>query len=905
MRRSEVIKLFLNTHTHADLAKLYHKGMEVQVNVAKDEGERVEAGDFKGKAWVEWTDGIEKWASYRIPKNANSTPEDNDYTQQFNLERHAEGIGMTGWNWQERKSYWVAYDFDAMLGHSDVHQKKLTDRELAEIQDVVTKLPFITLRKSTSGRGLHLYIFLEPVATGNHTEHAALARSILSMVAGLSGFNFTDKVDICGSNMWVWHRKQRGTDGLKLIRQGEILPNTKIPHNWRDHLNVVTRRSTKAINVGEMREQDLFDELTGQRAKVKLDQEHLKLVNWLNDNRLMSWWDADNHMLVTHTAYLAQVHKELHLRGEFHTLASGREYGTDINCFLYPCRNGVWAARRYGTGTKEHAFWKSDSKGWTRCYFNRELILEEVARLFNAIELEGRAYQFPDCIAAREALLKLGVEMTLPEWILKRVFKIKENTNDGKYVCYIPRLSDSDATTDMSGWAVEKSVYKRIFNNPRRGIEDESAVLADYDDAIRHIVSEQGEDLGWVINDGSGNWRNEPIQHIRLLLKSKGVGGKDVDLILGTAVNRAWTIVNRPFQPEYPGDRQWNRSRARFRIPPTIEGENLSHPTWDRILRHCGGSLDDAIRANPWCRDNGVHSGADYLKMYLACLVKFPQRPLPYLGLWGEQDSGKSTFHEMFCNIILDGGYTRADNALTSSGGFNAELEDSILCVVEETDVGGFKNKQVYNRLKDWVTSNQISIHRKGTTPYMAPNYTHWIQCSNPREFIPTFAGDTRVTLIHVPSLKREDLIPRRDLEILLAKEAPDFLGSLLMMDIPDSRDRLMLPVIRTADKAEAEYQNMNSVEQFFREKVYRIDGAYISAKELFAAFTKWIDPNEAPSWTQNKFGREVPKNIPKGRISTSKTQDTFYANVSLDPNAVAGRRWMGSGDSAFLRQVD
>lgn len=1220
VRRSEAIKKFLDTHTHPDLARLYSKAMEVQVNVAKDMGERVESGDFRGKAWIEWTDGVQKWASYRVPKNANSEPEDNDYIQGYDLEAHAEGVGMTGWNWQERKSYWVAYDFDAMLGHSDKHAKKLSDKELQEIQDVVTKLPFITLRKSTSGRGLHLYIFLEPIATANHTEHAALARSILSMVAGLSGFNFTDKVDIAGGNMWVWHRKQRGTDGLRLIREGERLGADRVPANWRDHLNVVTRRATRAVSAFEQTTQDVFDELTGQRAKVKLDAEHLKLVNWLSDRRLQSWWDADNHMLVTHTSYLAEAHKELRLRGEFHTMSSGKEYGTDVNCFagetevitregvktlkelseqgraellvwtgkkwewvssdikhfgkqktmsvlfgndtvvratanhrwlfmnngpkgqkiskshklttelvagktslpiaqrelpvpsdegyahgfiygdgnkyeqtrgsgvwhtrvtlfkhdealksvlqkfgvvgfvnlkgvqhstvyrlpatwkelpenctpeyalgfilglmsadgfvhgqscsihqagsyemmcqirnlavhaglqcygikrvqtgggyetnlphwqlrfssyniredhllrkdhkkklqptktksttplyigpedreedvycavvpgyhnftlangvtskncfMYPCRNGVWSIRRYGVGTKEHKFWKQDSKGFTRCFYNRELVLEEVARLFDAVELENRMYQFHTTGQAVDGLLKLGVECKLPEWIKTRQFKIKENASDGKYICYIPRL-DTDDTSELRDWAAERSLYKRIYHNPRRGIEDENSVLGDYDEFLRHVVSEQGEDLGWVISDGQGGWRNEPIAHAKLLLKARGIGGKDVDLILGAAVSRAWTIVSRPFQPEYPGDRQWNRSKAKFKIAPTIEGENLTHPTWDRILGHCGGSLTTAIRNMAWCRDNGVTSGAEYLKLFLACLIRHPQMPLPYLGFFGDQNSGKSTFHEMFCDIILAGGYTRADTALSSNSGFNGELYDNILCIIEETDVGGGgKGKAAYNRLKDWVTSSQISIHPKGGTPFMAPNYTHWIQCANIREFIPVFAGDTRVTLIHVPEIPTDHLIPKRDLRALLIKEAPDFLASLLSMDIPDSRDRLMLPVIRTQEKEEAEYINMNPVQQFFKEKIHHIPGAYVSAKDLYKAFIDWCDPTEALAWTSNKFGREIPKSIVKGRISETKTQDTYYANISLQESTPARARWISAG--TFLRQ--
>lgn len=904
MKKSEAIKLYLGKNTHPDLAELYTPDMEVQLNVAKGSGERIEAGNFLGKPWPEYTDGAETWKNFRIPYQAMSDPKDNDNELLFNIEKHTEGIGLTGWDWRNKLSRYVAFDFDAMLGHSDKHSKKLSDKELLDIQQVVTKLPFLTLRKSTSGRGLHLYIYLEPISTQNHTEHAALARALLSMIAGLTSYDFTSKVDIAGGMMWIYHRKMLWTDGLKLIRKGEILTKDRVPLNWKDHEKVVTRQATKIpiYNINDDVEKDAFDKLTEQRNRVKLDISHLALINYLNDNRLMHWWDADKHMLITHTAYLRDAHKALKFKGEFHTEATGREYGTDTNCYAYPLRNGAWVVRKFGMGSKEHNYWTTDQKGWTRCYFNRDLTLEEVARIHNAVELDKKTYMFPTCQVAIEALAKLKCNLELPEWIYNRPLKIKELNQENKYLISINK-EDADNAQDMSVWAIENKTYRRIYPHGIRNGDDESSTTAEYDDMLRHIISEDGTDLGWVINVGNGEWREEPIGHIKLLLNSKGITGKDSSIILGGAVSRAWTIVNIPFADEYPGDRRWNRSRAKFRIAPTLDGEHLSYPTWNKILNHCGRSLDDAIKNHKWCKENNIVNGGEYLKLWFASLIKYPKNPLPYLGLYGDQDSGKSTIHEAFCQLILDGGYARADNALISDQGFNGELEGSILAIIEETNVNEGRNGRLaYNRLKDWVTSNQISVHVKGMTPVMKLNYTHWIHCANEGSNIPVFPGDTRVTLIKVDSLSDAEKIPKRDLWNLLTKEAPDFLAALSMTEIPDSKDRLMIPVIRTIEKEQLEFQTMDPVAQFFKLHVHQIDGAYVSSGDLYKAFLK-ESKEEAMEWSSNKFARSIPKNILRGRISVTKTQDTYYANISLDPKTEKSAKWVGSAGSLFLRQ--
>lgn len=898
--KSDAIRAFLNAKAHPDLAALYHKGMECQVNVAQGRGTRIEVGGLGSKPGIAFTHEGETWKSFRIPAKAMSDPVDNDSSQSFNFDQHVEGVGLTGWDWQKRKSMWLAYDFDAMMGHSEKHAKKLSECELEEVQKAVTGLPFVTVRRSTSGKGLHLYIFLEGVPTDNHTEHAALARSILSYIAGITGYNFTDKVDICGGNMWVWHRKMIGTDGLKLIRQGGVFPTAKVPGNWRDHLTVVGRKSTRTVPKIDGVQQNQFEELSGQRSKVKVDSEHLKLINWLNEAGSPGWWDSDNHMLVTHTHYLELAHKALKMKGEFHTTSTGREAGADINCFAFPTRDGSWAIRRYGGfGTGEHASWTQGSQSWTRCSYNRDLTLDDVARMFRAVEVDTGGYQFSTVKLGCEALLKLGVVVKLPQSLWSRYMRVKDARQEYKLLVMVPEMQGDPTGEEMDGWMVERKFHRRLYPNPKSGVPDESISLGDWDDCIRHIISENGEDLGWVVCTEDGTWRHEPVNHVKLFIGSKGVGRKDIDIILGQAIGQAWIIVNQPFQPEYPGDRQWNRSSARFKIAPTLDGEALTYPTWMKLLSHSGGSLDGVIKDHPWCKSNGITSGADYLKLWFACLIRHPQQPLPYLAFYGPQDSGKSSLHEAFCQLILDGGYMDGALALVSGGNFNGELQDSILCTLEEVDL---RKGPIYQKVKDWVTAAQISIHIKGQTPYKAPNFTHWIHCVNDRDFIPAFPGDTRITMCLVPALNNEQKIPKRDLWTQLAKEAPDFLAALLSLDIPDSRDRLMIPIIRTSDKEAAEYSAMNHVEQFFQQFVHKVPGALSSIGELHEAFKTWVaDPVEVENWGKIKFIRALPQDIIKGRVSGltgEGKQWEYLGNVHLNPNhkPEKGTPWIPKG---------
>jgi len=212
---TESIHAFLKaraTPANADLVEwALLPGMELQANMAAGKGYPVE-----GRRST-WTDGVDTWWNIRIPKNAATEPTWNDYEMTFPLDLHCEGVGLTGWNWQERRSKFVGFDIDSLLSHAA--GVGISDEQLEKVKETALALPYIQVRRSTGGNGIHLYCYLDDIPTQTHTEHAALARCVLGMMSSETGFDFASHIDACGHVMWVWHRKMNAENhGLEIIK---------------------------------------------------------------------------------------------------------------------------------------------------------------------------------------------------------------------------------------------------------------------------------------------------------------------------------------------------------------------------------------------------------------------------------------------------------------------------------------------------------------------------------------------------------------------------------------------------------------------------------------------------------------------------------------------------------------
>jgi hypothetical protein len=874
MTRTEAIKAFLTTRTLPDLAAAYAYGMEVQVNVAQDGGERYD-GEYRGKQFTAWTDGEQVWKSFRIPWRAATEPEYKDGGIRFDLAEHADAIGMTGWNWEQRKSIYVAYDFDSVVNH----KVGLTDGELYNLQRKAQELPWVTVRRSTSGSGLHLYVYLDPqVETANHTEHAALARAILAKMSGEVGYDFQGAVDAVGGNIWVWARKYEASlgsesPGLELVKEG--VPLDSVPVNWRDHIDVASRRRGKSVpHFVKDAEEGAFDEVCGKHVAVTIEHAHKQLMQELDKMGALWWWDSDRHMLVCHTYDLQLCNQQLGLRGVFETLATGAERGTDQNCFAFPLPEGAWVVRRHTKNVKEAPTWDTDASGWTRCYINRLPEFSVAMTAGGGLEDEKSGYVFQDGDAAEAAVKNLGGKLEVPREFWGRTITVKRHKSDtSKLVVTVPK---ADIDKDIKGWFLKAKTWMKVVDT----LSDDKVDILTFDDLVRHLVAESHSDAGWVLKGADMTWVEEPLSHIRLALKAQGHSNGEVEQIMGGGVMNRWKLTNTPFEVEYPGNKVWNKG-VQFAVTPALDKEDCQHPTWDKVLDHVGDGLNDIIRDHEWCQENGIVTGADYLKLWVASMFQEPAQPLPYLFLYGPQGSGKSIFHEAL-SLLVTGGVVRADSALINGSGFNGELANAILCVVEETDLRRDKTS-AYNRLKDWTVSQTISIHQKGKTPYVAKNYTHWVHCSNDIEALPIFPGDTRVTMLHVGMLPQENYVAKKVLVQKLKDESAAFLGSLLGMELPETRDRLNVPVLVTMDKLIAEQTNQNELEAFIEECCHVTPGYGMPWKEFYDMFQQWLNPSNRPLWSKRRTGQLLPGRFVKGRNSSDNAQ-FWIGNVSFRP---------------------
>ena len=886
---SEALRAFLSarkTLANADLIDRWGVQMETQVNVAAGDGEPV------GGKRTTWSNGTSEWFNIRIPRNANSEPSWEDYNLPFSLTEHAEGIGMTGHDWQARRSRWVAFDFDSLTGHAK--GVGISDEELEKVKQAAEALPYVEVRRSTGGSGVHLYVYFDEagVPTDNHTEHAALGRCILGMMSSEINFDFASQIDCCGGVMWVWHRKMSAENqGLARIKATtKVLSEADLPANWRDHIEVVTRKRTK-VRVNEIAENDLdpFEALASSRKIIPLDDSHKAQIEALGRSGYTTLWIADHHLLQTHTKALEELlngpeGKELGLVGVFTTTSAGRNPGNP-NCFLFPLSNGSWRVYRFSPGVSEADTWSQDGQGWTTCYFNRRADLAMAARTRGGVEdpdKGGYVFKSPeDAIHVAKILGQDDIAVDAAFTDRKTTLKAHK---DGRLVVEIERRKGDADLKEPDGWLAKKTKWVRVFETILEDKNNDDLGATEYDNLFRAIKTPAKQFVGWVIHEG-GEWVGNPGNNVRMLLQNLGNAKTEAECIMGGAVGKSWRLVSLPFREEYPGGRQWNLDAAQFRFKPAgLEPDQTPHhPHWDLVFDHIGIELSPALRSLPWAQQANIKTGADYLRTWVACAFRDPFEPTPYLFLWGNENSGKSILHEAL-SILVTKGIAKADKALTNNNDFNGELVGAIVCVVEEKNVA--LTPGAHARIKEWVTARDLSIRRMRTDAYTIPNTTHWIQVANSQTACPVIPGDTRITVIEVSDLLPEQEIPKKKLLAKLEEEAPHFMYTLMNLQLPPLTGRLRLPVVATPSKVRTEELNQSALQRFLNECCQsKKDAKSLRFGEFYDAFQKCLDAGEKHLWSKARVSREMPNRhrTVKGHAGERYVQDLVLKAPEAD----------------------
>lgn len=871
----------------ADLLERYLRwgpeNLETQVNVAAGDGDPVE-----GRRNT-WTDGMQTWFHIRIPKNAMAEPEWNDYELRWVPEQHAEAIGSTGWDWQALRSRWVGFDFDDITGHAK--GVGVTEDELAKIREKAEALSYVEVRRSTGGKGLHLYVLFndEGVPTANHNEHAAVARCVLGMMTAEVGFDFSSAIDCCGGNMWIWRRDiTRENQGLALLKAAtKVLSISDLPSNWRDHIAVVTRRANKVKLQGVTdANADPFEELTSARRIIPLDDTHKAIVEKLMETGFSTLWIQDHHLLQTHTKALeklmndAEARGKLGLVGHFQTNSEGKDPGTP-NCFLFPLNQGGWRVYRFSPGVTEAATWVQDGSGWTTCYYNRLPDVDTACRAYGGVRIEGKQrYIFPtghDAIRAAEAL---GQQLSIPTELRDRATEIRVN---GQYLTiYLTKDKDADSGRELKGWVKKRDYWVRDLDKKITPDDDSDVGIVDYDSFLRAMRSPAGEVAGWTFKTTQGDWSYTSGSQVKLVLQGKGKAKSEAEVIMGQCAVNPWKLVCQPFRDEYPGGRCWNQGAPQLCYAPAqlSDDEQPHHPHWDLILEHVGTELTPVLQEHGWGIKHGVITGSHYLLLWIASLFREPFKRLPYLFLHGNENSGKSIFYEAIA-LLMTKGVVNASKAVTTKSDFNGELAGAVLCYIEEIDVS--THRVALPRIKDWTMAEFLSIRQMRKDTFQLPNTTHWVQVANHRDYCPIFGGDTRITAIQVPDLLPEQDIPKDDkLKPALIAEAPHFLHTLLNIYIPPAAGRLSIPVIETESKLEAIELTRNLLEEFVAEHCERVEDTdtTVSAAVFYDAFIKWLPEEARTEWSVQKVAQKVawPRARKKGMM--------HYQNMVLKAEA-------------------
>lgn len=803
--------------------------LETQVMVKKGRNE-VEPGVY--------SEGGETWKNARWPWKAGTDPTYFDKDITYDPEKRIARIGSTGWNWEDKRSVYVGIDIDAVDSGHAAGTNQLDEFQLGKIVAQLSELDYVTLVRSTGGKGIHGYIFFDesdqPV-TDNHNEHTQVALAVLEKIKEDTGMDLVEQkiVDVKGVVLWIW-ADTSGPDhpGFTVVHEASRnLKNSEIPE-WS---KVAPKK--KITN-------DKF-----KYDKCELEEDHIKILAQLEELGYAFYWNEEHNTAQTHTfALKALYHKRKNegdpIRGIFETVSEGNDPSSP-NCYITAKPGGYFKVARYGNATVEHRTWfVKDDDTWT--FFNQPVDPMSVfARYALTFDMSSAVL---DHESFGEVLALLECEFPYPEEQIKVVYDSSANA----IIAHARYREDNPVP---SGWT--KTGKKITARLPLDGNAETRAnnYLDDIDQQFRFVIQPNNEPYGWYHNTATRGWvKYESSGHLNRLVAQQ-FGKSAVDEIVAMMQNYPWLAGNCPFGPIDLPNREWNLCKARLACDPSDRPG--PHPHFDKIFEHLGQGLDVAVRNADWSGEWGLEGGADYLRYWVASAVKYPFEPLPYLFFFGGQGCGKSIFIEML-RWLFPGSVENIAQAVMSESGFNGEALGKVFCYLEEKDLTGRQAQSAYERIKEWTMAKEISIHPKGKTPFMAPNTMKFVHMANKIDSIRIDRDDTRVVAVDVPKIHHP--IPKSIMEEKLKEEIPYFLRTLLTTEIPPAVERCRVPHVNTVAKMELGESSMSTVQRFAQQHLKPCPGNMIPFSDFKEKFDAYCIKERKPTMGQNAISSELRK---------------------------------------------
>ncbi len=832
------------------LLDIYSTDLETQVMCSTDGEPGEKSGTYEA-------DG-EVWGNKRWPYQAGSNPNYNDPDLTFNTDTRVERVGTTWWDFKAKRSVAVGIDIDSVEGHAagtTAHDSEGID----SLIDRISKLDYVTIVRSTGGKGIHVYVFFDPnnqPVADNHHHHTLHARKVLKLISNDLDYDLTDKVDCVGSVFWIWAKSSPADHpGFSVVKEGNYLDTARLD-------GIVLDRAT--IKQGN----NNFD-------AVELDAEHKRLLDAIGEQPYYFNVRADMNVVHAHTCAIRDaIAGGLEIRGSFETVSEGNDPNT-ANCYLVPLNGGVFRVFRFGNAQQEPAWEWNDKSNF--CILNDAPSLQEV--IFSNSTKKGNRV-----IASRSDVAEIArlTGNSCPDDLPDEVELDLSNIGSGRFaVIGKEPFKGAEKSGDKTyRWDVENQENLGSFTD---------RILRQCDSRLRY-VTQGGCTRGWFHKLDSGDWL-EYKHYNELAVLVKEYFGKFADKAHSIMMQNPWELVCEPFQAKELDGRRWNMLAPNFAVEPTVSGGD--HPHFDMILDHVGQELDEPVQKSEWCRKGNILTGADYLRTWLACLIHHTDQPLPYLFMAGPQNSGKSIFPEC-CRYLFTGGVASANSALTTN--FNAELRGCFLVYVEESDLSD-RRHGAYQKIKEWVTGRSLTILEKYQTPVEVPNYLHFVQMANNTTHLPLEDGDTRIVAIDVPALQNP--IPKAIMERALAQEAPRFLRTLLDTRIPEPIDRLRIPALTTRTKELMERKAMSPLMAFRKEKVFDVDGQKIKLEKFLDEYASYCTGNGRDPDPLFAVQQEII--LRSDRFTTAVRNGTqWLVNVSFDEKAKPGKRITPNKDGRF-----
>lgn len=851
--------------------------LETQYNVIPGSAED-EPSDDGQKVW---TDGEQTWCHHRWPHKAQSSPYYRDSPLTFSPGIHLDRVGSTWWNWEKEESWAVGFDIDV---EGAGHKQGISQEKFHEVIGILKGVPYLTLIMSTSGTGAHGYVFFQEdhrPHTKNHNEHTLVAHAVVDKICKDADFDFIGQkiIDVTGVILWFWAQSSDATHpGFTLIQEAQYnLKESDIP-DW--HISAKKRYYNTPVKKvsGYTETGNYVEESTTEYEVCQLDDSHREILKELEALDWTFIWNSDYNMAHTHTCALKELfHKRATegrpIKGIFDTISQGTDKSKP-NCFLSPRPDGVFRVARFGNNTNEHPSWSfHDGKTWV--YYNQEPDVLSIITKF-AFESRGNVLKFkPNDL--KTAMAALGAKVESIDLIEDHINVLI--TDSGVLLASIAGIKG-----ELPGWKRRGKNLVCELPVVHKEVVFARNQLEEADKLVRHLRTPNLEQFGWVAKTSDGSWTHyTAYNNVGCVLKERFAKG--TDKVRSSVTTNPWTIVHRPFQSEYPEPtdedkrkgllRLWNWKAPQLTYPPADEVGPCPH--FDMILDHLGRSLNEEVVRTEWCNRWGMMSGADYLRFWIASIIKHPDQPLPYLFFCGPQNSGKSIFFEMFY-LLFTSGITSAEQAL--KGDFNAELASSVIAYIDEKNLNQESAAEMYSRLKEWITARQIPIHKKGFTPYNQTNTLHFVHCANSSLSVPIEDGDTRITVVEVSPLRK--IIPKAIMEDYLQKEAPFFLKQVTDITLPSPIDRLRIPMLSSSAKIDLEKMSMTSVEACAAEFLRPCPGARVSVQDFYAQYKEFCGTSNKNTESVISVGRQLKNRSDIYLIGRGRGNQTFIGNVTM-----------------------